>query len=174
MHLYKKIIQPKNTAAKVTSLLTLLSGLFLWIASNGIPLPVIPQSCAVILFAVSIYVATAYLLREYSYEIAANYKEGEETDKKYFYDLIITEHKGKRLIKVCHIELSDVTAVKEINPKNVKKAKAERKKMSRYAYNTQFAASRKIEIQASVSGESISVLLTYDEELIAALQELVF
>ena len=173
MHLYKKTVQPKNTAAKVTSLLTLLSGLFLWIASNSISIPVIPQSCAVILFAVSIYVASAYLLREYSYEISANYKEG-ESEKKYIYDLIVTEHKGKRLIKVCHIELSDVTSVKEINPKNAKKAKTERKKMSRYSYNTQFAASRKIEIQATVSGENISVLLTYDEELLNALREFGF
>ena len=173
MHLYKKIITPKNTAAKVTSLLTLLSGLFLWIAASSIPLPVIPQSCAFILFAVSIYVATAYLLREYSYEIAYNYKEDEENNK-YRHDLIVTEHKGKRLIKVCHIELSDVTAVKEINPKNAKECKTQRKKMSRYTYNTQFAASRKIEVQATVSGEEISVLLTFDEELLSALRSFGF
>ena len=87
MYLYKKIIKPKNTAAKVTSLLTLLSGAFLWISSGIIPFPAIPQACAVILIAVSIYVASAYLLHEYSYEIADNYKDG-ETDKKdrYRYD----------------------------------------------------------------------------------------
>ena len=173
MYLFNKTVKPKNTAAKVTSLLTLLSGLFLWLASNSIPIPVIPQSCAVILFTVSIYVATAYLLREYSYEIANNYKEG-EIDLKHRYDLIVTEHKGKRLIKVCHIELSDVTAVKEINPQNAKECRAQRSKMNRYTYNTQFAASRKIEIQASVSGEDISVLLTYDEELLNTLKNLGF
>ena len=173
MHLYKKTIKPKNTAAKATSLLTLLSGFFLWIASSSISIPVIPQSCAVILFAVSIYVASAYLLREYSYEIVYNYKE-EEEDNRHRHDIIVTELKGKKYVKVCHIELSDVTAVKEINPKNAKECKTQRKKMSRYTYNTQFAASKKIEIQASVSGEDISVLLTFDEELLSALRSFGF
>ncbi len=173
MHLYKKTIKPKNTAAKVTSLLTLLSGLFLWIASGSIPVPAIPQTCAIILFSVSIYIASAYLLREYSYEIANNYKEG-EIDEKGRHDIIVTELKGKKYVKVCHIELSDVTAVKEINPQNAKERKAQRKKMSRYTYNTQFAASRKIEIQASVSGEDISILLTFDEELLSSLRSFGF
>ncbi len=173
MHLYKKTIKPKNTAAKATSLLTLLSGFFLWIAASSIPLPAIPQSCAIILFAVSIYVASAYLLREYSYEIAYNYKEDEEDDK-HRHDIIVTEIKGKRYVKVCHIELSDITSVKEINPKNAKETKSQRKKMSRYTYNTQFAASRKIEIQANISGECISVLLTFDEDLLASLRSFGF
>lgn len=173
MYLYKKTIKPQNTAAKVTCLLTLISGFFLWIGASAIPMPAIPQTCAVILFAVSIYVASAYLLREYSYEIANNYKDS-ELDSKHRHDLIVTEHKGKRLIKVCHIELSDVTAVKEITPKNAKITKVERKKMSRYSYNTQYAASRKIEIQADISGEMISVLLTYDEELLNTLKNLGF
>ena len=173
MYLYKKIIKPKNTAAKVTSLLTLLSGAFLWIASGIIPFPAIPQTCAVILIAVSIYVASAYLLREYSYEIADNYKDG-ETDKKDRYDFRITELKGNRSVKVCHIEMSDLTAVKEITPQNAKETRAARKKMRRYSYNTQFAASRRIEIQARVCDEEISILLPYDDELISVFKNLGF
>ena len=170
MYLYKKTVSPKNTAAKITALACLILGAFLWIVSGHAPMPSVFQSCSVILFVVSIYIASAYLLRVYSYEIAYNYKEN-ETEEGCLYDLIICERKSNKYIKVCHIELSDVISVREVNPKNLKEVKSQRKSMKRYTYNTQFAASQKIEIVACIDGEYLSVLTYFDPELLNALQK---
>ena len=86
------------------------------------------------------------------------------------YDLIIHERKGNRFIKVCHIELADIVSVREVNPNNIKQVKAERKSKKRYTYNTQYAASQKIEVVANISGEELSVLITYDSELLLAME----
>jgi hypothetical protein len=172
MYLYKKTVTPKNTAAKISALAFIACGLFLWIVSAYSPLPSVFQSCSVILFAVAIYIASAYLLRVYSYEIAFNYKK-DETDAKYLHDLIIYERKNNKFIKVCHIELSDIVSVREVNPKNVKEIKEQRKKMKKYTYNTQFAASRKIEVCANIEGEELSVIIYYDADLLYALQNII-
>ena len=171
MYLYKNTVIPKNTAAKITSLSCIISGLFLWIVSAYAPLPSVFQSIAVILFAAAIYIASAYLLRIYSYEIAYNYKENETEDAS-LHDFIIYERKNNKFVKVCHIELSDVISVREVNPKNIKEVKAQRKNMKRYTYNTQFASSRKIEIVANIEGEELSVLTYFDPELLNTVQQI--
>lgn len=171
MHLYKKIIKPKNTAAKITTFSCVAAGAFLWIMSAYIPIPSIPQTVSVIFIAAAIYIASAYLIREYSFEIANNYKEN-ETEAKMLYDLIINERKGNKFIKVCHIEFSDIVSVREVNPTNVKQVKAERDNKKRYTYNTQYAASQKIEVVADLGDEMISILITYDSELLSAMENI--
>ena len=171
MYLYKNTVILKNTAAKITALSCIISGMFLWIVSAYAPLPSVFQSCVVILFGAAIYIATAYLLRIYSYEIAYNYKEN-ETDSSSLHDLIIHERKNNKFVKVCHIELSDVILAREVNPKNIKEVRSQRKSMKRYTYNTQFAASQKIEIVANIEGELISVLTYFDPELLNTVSQI--
>ena len=166
MYLYKNTVTPKNTAAKITAMLCLIMGLFLWIVSSYAPLPSVFQSIAIIFFVVAIYIASVCLLRIYSYEIAYNYKEN-VTDAEKLYDLIIYERKNSRFIKVCHIELSDIRSVREVNPKNIKEVKAQRKSMKRYTYNTEFAASRKIEVVADLDGEYISSYSLFPLQIIS-------
>ena len=172
MYLYKNTVTPKNTAAKITAISCIICGMFLWIVSAYAPIPSVFQSFAVVLFATAIYIASAFLLRIYSYEIAYNYKENETEDAS-LHDLIIYERKNNKFVKVCHIEISDVILVREVNPKNIKDVKAQRKNMKRYTYNTQFAASQKIEIVANIEGEELSVLTYFDPELLNALQHII-
>jgi hypothetical protein len=61
--------------------------------------------------------------------------------------------------------------VREVNPQNIKEVKSQRKSMKRYTYNTQFAASQKIEIVACIDDEYLSVLTYFDPELLNALQK---
>ena len=110
-------------------------------------------------------------MRVYSYEIAYNYKEN-NTEAKFLHDIIIYERKNNKFVKVCHIELSDVILAREVNPKNIKEVRSQRKSMKRYTYNTQFAASQKIEIVANIEGELISVLTYFDPELLNAVLQI--
>ena len=171
MYLYKNTVILKNTAAKITALSCIILGMLLWIVSSYATLPSVFQSCSVIFFGAAIYVASAYLLRVYSYEIAYNYKEN-NTEAPFLHDLIIHERKNNKFVKVCHIELSDVIVAREVNPKNIKEVKSQRKSMKRYTYNTQFAASQKIEIVANIEGELISVLTYFDPELLNAVLQI--
>lgn len=93
----------------------------------------------------------------------------EDDDISKQYDLIVTEAKGKRQIKVCHIEMSDIKKVRIITPENKKAVKSERKDAKRYTYDTQFAPNRQIEIKAEIDHEDYSIILSYDEEFLAAL-----
>ena len=66
--------------------------------------------------------------------------------------------------------MADITLVQIVDPKNKKHILKERKNMSRYTYNTEFAASRQIEARATLDGESFSIFMTYDEELFKVLK----
>ena len=69
-----------------------------WIVSSYATLPSVFQSCSVIFFGAAIYIASVYLLRVYSYEIAYNYKEN-NTEAKFLHDLIIHERKNNKFVK---------------------------------------------------------------------------
>jgi hypothetical protein len=171
MYLYKKTATPRNTAGKITALLLLLCGgaLFILAANFSILPPSIIQFIGVILIGISIYIASAYLLREYTFSIPQSNLMGDESYKESF-DLVITEKKNNRDIKVCHFSMSDVTLVQTVNPKNRKQILQERKKMQRYTYNTEFAASRHIEVRATLDGDDYSIFMTYDEDLLRILE----
>ena len=138
MYLYKKTIQPKNRAGKITALLCLLCGGATFVLANRFfPYPAVAQSIGVILICGSVYIATAYLLREYTFSVtqSKNFSDEDSSFSEKF-DFIIFE----------------------------------RKNMKRYTYNTEFAASRMIEVQASLDDENFSILVSYDEELLRVLQ----
>ena len=172
MHLYQKNIKPKNKLGKAFALVFLILGAFSFIvSSSSLPFPTIYQTFGFIFLTVSVYIATAYLLREYIYSVAPNDRENE--NKAYNFDFIIKENKGNRVIKVCDIVMKDIKRVRVIDQNNKKQVAEERKKMSRYTYNTEFAASKKIEIVADIQDEIISVIVTYDEELLMAISSFI-
>lgn len=174
MYLYKKTAKPKNTAGRITALLCLLCGASLFILASGyIPFPSVAQVFGVILIGISIYIASAFLLREYTFSVAPSNKFGDEDadfDEKF--DFIVTEKKNNKDVKVCHFGMDDVTKVNIVDPKNKKQIKAERKDMRRFTYNTEFAASRYIEVRAHLDDEDYSIFVTYDEELLRVLRDL--
>ncbi|MBE6646000.1 MAG: hypothetical protein E7612_11640 [Ruminococcaceae bacterium] len=174
MYIYQKKIQPKNIAAKITSALCLICGAVLLIlAQSGyIAIPILAQLFGLSLWVASIYIASSYLLRNYTYSVQANNRKGENFNLSETYDFVVYENRGKKSIKVCHIELKDVTLIREITPENKKDSSNERKNIKRFVYNTQFAASQKIEILANISGEDYSVTVTYDEKLFSVLQRI--
>lgn len=159
--MYRNTPKYKNTAAKITALVCLLSGgaLFCFANAGIIVLPSIAQLLGIILIAVAIYIASVYLLRAYTFIIEENNEDS--------YDFIITEKKGGRDIKVVHFAISDITSVREVNPSNKHQIQAERKSKKRYTYNTLFAANRFIELCASLDDEEYSVFVAYDEKLLA-------
>lgn len=170
--MFKKAIKHKNTAAKISALLCLICGAALFIlAGNGlVAIPVIAQAISIILIVVAIYIASAYLLREYTYSVEPNTRFDEDTKNQY--DFIITERKSNKQVKVCHIEMSDVTLINVIDPKNRKRIMSERKDMKRYTYDTRFAASMQIEIRATIDDEEYSIIVSYDAELLDVLKNL--
>ncbi len=170
--MFKKVIRHKNNAAKISTGLCLASGAGLYIlAGSGlVAIPLLAQAVSILLLSASIYIAVAFLLREYTYSVDPNTHIVEDDDLSKQYDLIVTEAKGKKQVKVCHIEMSDVSFVREITPDNKKTVMAERKNMKRYTYDTRFAPNRQIEIRANIDGEDYSIILSYDEEFLAVLQ----
>ena len=66
--------------------------------------------------------------------------------------------------------MNDVTLINVIDPKNRKTIMSERKNMKRYTYDTRFAASRQIEIRATIDDEEYSIIVSYDAELLDALK----
>ncbi len=172
MYIYKKKIQPKNTAAKITSALCLLCGAALLILAQAgyIAIPILAQMLGIILWVASIYIASSYLLRNYTYSVQINSIEDDDLTLAERYDLVIYENRGKKSVKVCHVEMRDVTNIIKITPQSKKNGK--NKDVKRFIYNTQFAANQKIEILAKISGEDYSIIVTYDEELFSVLQKI--
>ena len=172
MYIYQKKIHPKNTAAKITSALCLLCGAALLIlAQSGyIAIPILAQLLGLVLLIASIYIASSYLLRNYTYSVQTNNREGDDLTLAELYDFVVYENKGKKSIKVCHIEMQDVTNIVKITSES--KKDGEIKDAKRFIYNTQFAANQKIEILANISGEDYSITVTYDEELFSVLQKI--
>lgn len=171
--MFKKVIKHRNTSAKVSALLCLVCGASLFIlAGNGfVVYPAAAQLISIALIAASIYIASAYLLREYTYAIEPNTHVVDDDDLSAQYDLIITEAKGKKQVKVCHIEMSEITGVRVIDPNNRKQIQSERKDKKRYTYDTCFAASRQIEILSTIDGEDYSIIVSYDEEFLQSLSK---
>ena len=171
--MFKKVIRHKNTSAKISALLCLLCGAALFIlAGNGmVVFPVVAQALSIILIVVAIYIASAYLLREYTYSIEPTARVSEDNNVSNNHDIIIFERKSNKQVKVCHIELNDVTKINVIDPKNRKAIQSERKNMKRYTYDTRFAASMQVEISAVIDDEDYSIIISYDEELLEALKK---
>ena len=164
--MFKITPTPKNTYAKILSLSSLLlgAGLFIFANLDGVDYPVIPQLLGLILLTVSIYTASVFLLRRYTFSIDINTSSNDNE-----LDLIIFERKGNREISVCRVGLKDIVAVREVNAQNKNQIKDDRKKMKCYTYDVSFIAPRRIEIICRLNDDDFSILITYDEQLLAAL-----
>ncbi|MBE6535275.1 MAG: hypothetical protein E7677_01450 [Ruminococcaceae bacterium] len=138
--MYKNTPKPKNTYAKIVSLVSLLLGSALFVMSNSgmIAAPAIAQLLGLFLMTAAIYIASVFLLRQYTFEVDEN-PSGEEREL----DFTITERKGNRDITVCRIGLDEIIMAREVNAQNKNQVSAERKKMKRYAYDTTFIAAKK-------------------------------
>ena len=164
--MYKTTPNPKNTYAKILSLISLLlgAGLFIFANLDAVDYPAVPQLLGIIFLTSAIYVASLFLLRRYTYSIDIN--TASENDEL---DFIISERKGNRDITVCRIGLKDIVAAREVNAQNKKAVKNERKKMARYTYDVSFIAPRRIELICKIGEDDLSVLVTYDEQLLSEL-----
>ena len=164
--IYKNTPKPKNTYAKILALVSLLLGAGLFVVSNLkiFDSPALPQFFGIAFITVSIYVASVYLLRQYTFSIDLN--PASEEDEL---DFIITERKGNRDVTVCRIGIDDIVTAREVNPQNKKQVAAERKKMKRYVYDTTFIAPRRIELICKLDEDDYSILITFDEQLLTKL-----
>ena len=161
--MYKNTPKIQNGSAKACSLICLLVGAALWILSGAefVPLTWLVQLCSIIFFAASIYMASLYLLRLYTFSVEQNDKLGGDN-----YDFIITERKGKKETVVCRISLDDIVKARIVDKENKKTVERERKKMKCYTYDVQFLPSRQIEITSRWDDDMLSVMITYDEQLL--------
>ncbi len=166
--MYKNTPKLQNKAAKLTALLCLLSGaaLFMLSTANLISLPWLAQISGIILLTAAIYIASVYLLRQYTFIIEKSNIENDDG-----YDFVITERKNNRDVTVCRLGTEEIISVRVVTPQNKKAVEKERKSMSRYMYDTQFAPSRQIEIVSVYDGEKLSILITYDENLLEILND---
>lgn len=173
MDLYNKTPKPENKKGKAVALILLLAGaLFFIIASNDkVAFASVIQVAAIVSFTASIYIAAAYLLREYTFCIQKNGNSGDTPAENY--DFLVYDNKGKRQVKACHFEMKDITGVRVIDKSNRKEAEKERKAMKRYLYDCDYSPERFIELRAHLEGEDYSIYVTYDEELLRVLQSLI-
>jgi hypothetical protein len=162
-------MRPKNTAGKISALLCLLAGggLFIMSYANVIAFPAIAQTLGLILLVAAVYIASAYLLRQYTVSVELAKDERCGGDLKY--EFRIDEHKSRMSFTVCRFWINEISLVRVVDARNKKQINAERKKKSRYTYDSTFAPAKRIEISACVDGEDISIFVTYDEDLFKAL-----
>ena len=167
--IYKNTPKPKNTYAKILAASSLLIGAALFILANLniIDKPALLQLVGIILFTIAIYIASLFLLRQYTFSIDID--PNSETNEL---DFVITERKGNRNITVCRVGLKDVIIAREVNQQNKKEVKEARKKMARYTYDVSFIAPRRIELICKIGEDDLSILVTYDEQLLSELNKL--
>ncbi len=172
--MYKNTPTPKNFVAKMYVLITLIGGLVLFISANYLNyhFPWLVQCLGVVLIGAAIYLATAYLLRRYTYSVEDSEKEDYVGEKVPSYLFRITEFKNNRNLTLCLVEVSDIKVCRTVTPENRKKVKEERKSKKRYTYDIAFAAPKQLELQMHVDGEDISMLVTYDPELVGVFNKL--
>lgn len=171
MWLYNKTFIHQNREAKITALACLLfGGMFYGFGNIDIfPTPIAFQLVGVMLIVWSVYLATAYILKQYSVSISKN--DNRDGSVSALYDLIVRERKGKREPKVCHIGLDTIASVRVVTKKDLKKAKSDKLDGFRYIYDTKYTWKERIEITA-ITGDYQSVIyLSYDSELYKVLNE---
>ena len=164
--MYCKTPKPKNTAAKITALVCLILGASLFILANEnlISLPWLAQITGIFMITASIYIASVYLLKQYTFIIEKS--DIPSADGSLGYDFVITERRSGRDITVCRLGLEEISLAREVGPTNRKSVLNERKNKKRYSYDASFAPNRQLEITSAYDNEEISLLITYDEELL--------
>ncbi len=172
--MYQNTPTPKNFVAKMYALILLIGGLVLFISASYLNynFPWLVQCIAIVLIGASIYIASAYLLRRYTFSVDGSEKEDYDGETVPTYLFRITEFKNNRNITLCLVETRDIKLCRTVTPENRKKVKEERKTKKKYTYDTAFAAPRQLELQMHVDDEKISILITYDPELVGILNKL--
>ena len=173
MWLYNKTFTHQNREAKITALGCLLfGGLFYGFGNSDIfPAPAIFQLVGVALIVCSVYLATAYILKQYSVSISKN--DNVDGDTCELYDLIVRERKGKREPKVCHIGLDTIISVKIVTKNDFKKSRNKKIDGFIYVYDTKSTWKERIEITALTGDYQSVIYLSYDNELLNILRECV-
>jgi hypothetical protein len=164
--MYKNTPKPQNRSAKSCALICLIVGALMF-AFSGIDIIMwkwFPQTVGVIFLTASIYIASVYLLRYYTFAVT-------ERNDTTSYDLVIHEFKGKRSMTVCRIGLDDIVSARVVDKQNKKTVSAERKDKKRYTYDVTFLPSRQVEIVAEIDDEILSILITYDQELLDMIEK---
>lgn len=166
MYLYSKTFIHHNKEAKLIALACLLfGGLFFAVGNaNLLPMPAIAQLLGFALIATAVYIAAAFLLRQYTVAVIKNNRE--EGSVKELYDLTVSERKGKKLIKVCHIGLNNIISVDVVTKENKKEKKKQNSDAYRFTYDTKFLWKRRIEIVAETGDYKSLVYLSFDDELL--------
>lgn len=171
MQLYNKTFTHQNREAKITALACLLfGGLFYGLGNVDIfPVPVIFQLVGVILIVCAVYIATAYILKQYSVSISKN--DNSDGSTRELYDLIVRERKGKREPKICHIGLDTIISIKRVTKNSLKNAKNEKIDGFIYIYDTRYAWKERIEITAATGDYQSVIYLSNDDDLFRILSE---
>lgn len=164
--MYRSSPIPKNTYAKILALACLLLGMALlaFASLELVDYPALPQTLGIFSLTASVYIASAFLLRRYTFSVEQN-PQGELGEL----DFCIVENKGKREITVCRIGVDEIILAREVNKENKKTVAEERKSMARYTYDVTFAPERRIEIVSRYDEQQFSILVTYDEALLEAI-----
>lgn len=158
--MFKKTLKTQNKKAKLTMTFLFILGVGILLLAPQVNGRSIIQIIGFLLLGSAVYIATAFVLREYTVNIFI--PEGQITP-----DLAIFEFHGKREVKVCHIGLNEVTGFKIITPENAKVEKQNRKALKKYKYNTYFDCEKFIEL---IVRDEISILITFDEELFCVIK----
>ena len=160
--MYKKTLKHQNRNAKLIMWLLFVCGIFLFLfAGNGkLPYPAIAQTISVIMICIAVYIAVAFVLREFTVDVF--FSDNALSNEHIKPDFAIYEQKGAKRIKVCHISLSDVKILEKITPENKAIYKEHSKGAEKYKYNTAFLQAEFIHI---LTHDNISLLITYDEGL---------
>lgn len=160
--MYKKTLKNANRNAKLIMWLLFAGGVFLFLFAGreGFPYPAFAQTVSIVMLGLAIYIASSYVLKEYTVEVF--FPTGEGADLSKSPDFAIYEQRGKRRITVCLISLSEVEYIEILTDENKKEIKEKVKSMKRYRYNTFFCQTKFIHI---VTRDGISVCCTYDDGL---------
>ena len=163
--MYRNTPKPQNKSAKSCALICLIVGACTFGFSNAefISLKWLLQTVGIVFFAASIYIASVYLLRYYTFAVT-------QRENVQSYDLVINELKGKKGVTVCRIGLDDITGIRVVDKQNKKTVSEERRNKQRYTYDVTFLPQKQIEITALVDEENLSILITYDENLLAIIE----
>ena len=166
--MYKKTLKTPNRNAKLIMWLLFVCGVFLFLFSgNGkLPYPAIAQSAAIIMICAAIYIATSYVLKEYTVEVSFPDNAGRDASVKP--DFIVYQQKGSRKVKVCHISLSDVVRLEKYTHINKKEVNRAQKGMFIYKYNSSFLQAEFISITTK---DDTAILVTYDEGLFVEMKK---
>lgn len=131
---------------------------------NGIAFKGVFQLVSFFIFALAI-LFIARSMKNFTYCISDS-SDGESSD------LTVTESQGKSSVTVCRLALSGISETHVCNREELKRQKAmiRREKKKFYCYTADIMEDTVIVINATECGESVAVILSYDERLFSFLE----